>query len=165
MAGVRMPVSANGKRRAERLLKRLGYTRQAGWIDASAFAKMPTHRFAMLQAKREMSVIGAFCLKSPNGGAGASVTPLVYVALARDGDSAKEVHRKIWSQGLVPFGIIVMPEEVGRLLGIFIFAPGTGNPASAGPRGTKLKRCRRTPPRQSTLFMPQRCFGIFGQYD
>lgn len=112
MAGGSMPVSANGKRRVELLLKRLGYTRQAGWIDASAFAETPTHRFAMLQAKREMSVIGAFCLKSLNGGARASVTPLVYVALAQDGDSAEEVHRKIWSQGLAPFGIIVMPEGV-----------------------------------------------------
>ena len=112
MAGGSMPVNPNGMRRVERLLERLGYTRQAGWIDASAFAETPTHRFAMLQAKREMSVIGAFCLKSPNGGAGASVTPLVYVALARDGDSAEEVHRKIWSQGLAPFGIIVMPEDV-----------------------------------------------------
>lgn len=112
MAGGSMPVNANGKRRVELLLKRLGYTRQAGWIDASAFAETPTHRFAMLQAKHEMSVIGAFCLKSPNGAAGASVTPLVYVALARDGDSAEEVHRKIWSQGLAPFSIIVMPERV-----------------------------------------------------
>ena len=107
-----MPASANGKRLVERLLDRLGYTRQAGWIDASAFAETPTHRFAMLQAMREMSVIGAFCLKSRNHWESASVTPLVYVALVPDSDSAEEVHKKIWSQGLAPFGIIIMPEDV-----------------------------------------------------
>ena len=107
-----MPASANGKRRVETLLDRLGYIRQAGWVDASAFADMPTHQFAMLQAMRDMSVIGAFCLKSSNGQAHPSVTPLVYVAQVGDSDNAEEVHKRIWSQGLAPFAIIAMPEHV-----------------------------------------------------
>ena len=94
------------------LLDRLGYTPKAGWVDASDFASLSTHRFAMLQATQDMSVLGAFCLRSRCAQAQINVTPLVYVAWAADRKNAEEVHRRIWSQGLVPFAIIVLPEKV-----------------------------------------------------
>ena len=96
----------------DRILDRLGYTPNAGWIDASEFANLTTHRFAMLQATQDMSVLGAFCLKSSCSRTQPVVTPLVYVARAEDSKNAEEIHRRIWSQGLVPFAIIVIPEHV-----------------------------------------------------
>ena len=51
----------------------------------------------MQQAQREMSVIGAFCLKRSTGPDEAIATPLVYVAHAADVVAAQEVHRKVWS--------------------------------------------------------------------
>src|SRR5467141_1772793 len=103
---------ANGADRLPRLLDRLGYTPQAGWIAATDFGALTTHRFAMQQAEREMSVIGAFCLKRRTGPSETIATPLVYVAQVADVDAAQEAHRKVWSQGLAPFLLVATPDRV-----------------------------------------------------
>ena len=107
--------------RVEHLLARLGYVSNAGWVPAGAFDDLATHRFAMQQAKREMSVIGAFCLKREGKGGHLVVTPIVYVAAAEDDVAAKEIHRKVWSQGLVPFLLALTPERLALCPG-FSFA-------------------------------------------
>lgn len=98
--------------RLQRLLDRLGYTPASGWVAASLFGASFTHRFAMQQAEREMSVIGAFCLKG-TAGLGENVgTPLVYVAKVTDAAAAQEVHRKVWSQGLAPFLLVASRDGI-----------------------------------------------------
>ncbi|ATB27446.1 HsdM family class I SAM-dependent methyltransferase [Melittangium boletus] len=94
------------------LLSRLGYTPESGWLDAHKFDALSAHRFAMQQARQEMSVIGAFCLRRLVDAMDAIATPLVYVATASDLTAAKEVHRRVWSQGLVPFLLVATPDEV-----------------------------------------------------
>jgi len=80
-----MPANpANGTKRVQRLLNRLGYASDAGWIRASDFSALTAHRFAMQQAQREMSVIGAFCLKRRTGRHETIAAPLVYVAQVAD---------------------------------------------------------------------------------
>lgn len=106
--------------RIEGLLARLGYLSDTGWVPADAFDGLATHRFAMQQAMREMSVIGALCLKRGGTGGDLVATPLVYVATASDA-VAKEVHRRVWSQGLVPFLLVVTPERIALCPG-FTFA-------------------------------------------
>ena len=104
----------------ELFLARLGYEPSAGWVAAGAFEELATHRFAMQQARREMSVLGAFCLKREGKDGDVVATPLVYVAAA-DAGAAKEIHRKVWSQGLVPFLIVLTPERIALCPG-FSFA-------------------------------------------
>lgn len=96
--------------RAAALIERLGYTAPTGWIDGAEFDALATPRFALRQARDEMSVVGAFCLKR-EGQVGASVTPLVYVATTAEED-AREVHRRVWSQGLAPFLLVLTPGGV-----------------------------------------------------
>ena len=109
-----MPANpGSGTNRLQRLLDRLGYTSEAGWVSASDFSELTTYRFAMQQAQREMSVIGAFCLKRRTGPDETIATPLVYVASVVDAHAAQEVHRKVWSQGLTPFLLVVTPDRVG----------------------------------------------------
>ncbi|HEX8700993.1 MAG TPA: N-6 DNA methylase [Myxococcaceae bacterium] len=104
--------------RLSALLSRLGYTSESGWLEASAFDTALAHRFALQQARREMSVIGAFCLQSSSGHrAGPLAAPLVYVAEAESSTAAQEIHRKVWSQGLVPFLLIATPTAVIRCPG------------------------------------------------
>ena len=91
------------------LLARLGYLPNAGWVPADTLDELATHRFAMQQARREMSVIIAFRLKHEGKGGDFVATPIVYVA-AGDSASVKEIHRKVWSQGLVPFLLVLTPE-------------------------------------------------------
>lgn len=103
---------AIGENRLRNLLNRLGYTPKAGWVSASDFGALTTHRFAMQQAEREMSVIGAFCLKRQAGAYDTIATPLVYIAHAPDATAAQDIHRKVWSQGLAPYLLVVTPDCV-----------------------------------------------------
>jgi hypothetical protein len=105
--------------RIGRLLDRLGYLPEAGWVPANAFDDLATHRFAMQQARREMSVIGAFCLKSEGKGV-VVAAPIVYIAVAAD-DAVKEIHRRVWSQGLAPFLLVLTPGRIALCPG-FSFA-------------------------------------------
>lgn len=94
------------------LLSRLGYTPEGGWLEASGFDALSAHRFAMQQARREMSVVGAFCLRRAVEPMDDIATPLVYVAVAADMAAAKKIHQKVWSQGLVPFLLVATPDAV-----------------------------------------------------
>lgn len=96
---------------AETLVRKLGYDEGAGWIPAERFDALVSHRFALQQASEEMGVIGAFCLTRQGEGTLAVITPLVFVAIAEDGAAAQEIHRRVWSQGLAPFLLIVCPAE------------------------------------------------------
>lgn len=95
-----------------RLLDRLGYTVEAGWLDAGDFHRSSTHRLALEQAMREMAVVGAFCLKRRVGLIETVATPLVYVASAANKGRIKEIHRKVWSQGLAPFLIVFTSDHL-----------------------------------------------------
>lgn len=92
-------------------------------MPADDFDDLTAHRFAMQQAKREMSVIGAFCLKRQGESGDVVATPIVYVATATSA-AVKEIHRKVWSQGLVPFLLVLTPERVALCPG-FSFARET----------------------------------------
>ncbi len=101
----------------QELLRRLGYETDMGWVAASEFDKVTTHRFALQQARSEISLVGAFCLMHPGEDASVVSTPLVYVSTAPDLTAARENHRRVWSQGLVPFLLIACLDE-------FILCPG-----------------------------------------
>lgn len=100
----------------EKLLGFMGYLPQNGWLDVNQFDGVGIHRFALKQAADEMGVIGAFSWVNPTPST-TLVAPLVYLAVAQDRAQAKQIHRKVWSQGLVPFLIIVTPEEILPRLG------------------------------------------------
>ncbi|MCW2393548.1 class I SAM-dependent DNA methyltransferase [Sphingobium sp. B11D3A] len=97
---------------AATLIERLGYTQETGWIASCDFHRLANHRFALEQASAETPIHGAFCLLRPGPNGELSSTPLVYVALADGTVEAQEVHRKVWSQGLVPFLLVATPDEV-----------------------------------------------------
>lgn len=97
--------------RIAKLLGFLGYHLQNGWLDVHQFDGVGIHRFALKQAADEMGVIGSFSWVNPTPNT-TLVAPLVYIAVAQDRAQAKQIHRKVWSQGLVPFLIIVTPEEI-----------------------------------------------------
>ncbi|WP_425906766.1 HsdM family class I SAM-dependent methyltransferase [Nitrobacter sp. TKz-YC02] len=108
-----MPASsADPDSQIQLLLSCLGYSVAAGWVPAADFGALTTHRFPMHQARQEMSVIGAFCLRRRAGLSDMIATPLVYVAQAADASAAQEIHRKVWSQGLAPFLLVATPSGV-----------------------------------------------------
>ena len=98
----------------DRLLRKLGYSPDTGYVPSTGFADLPSHRFAISQAQAHMSVFGFFGLRlsasldtrTPR------LAPLVYLAEALDDDQAREVHKKVWSQGLVPFLLVLVPSGI-----------------------------------------------------
>lgn len=95
----------------KQLLELLSYSQLNGWVDASQFDRVRAHRFALTQARDSMGVVGTFCWLTGNDASEVSA-PLVYVSLAFNAEGARAVHRKVWSQGLAPFLIILTPDGV-----------------------------------------------------
>lgn len=97
--------------RINSLLYLLSYTPVNGWVSVEDFDDVQSHRFALSQARDQMNVLGAFCWLSGQESSSVSA-PLVYVAEASDKAHAQSIHRKVWSQGLTPFLIIVTSNEI-----------------------------------------------------
>lgn len=90
----------------------LGYLGDPGFVSAEKFSHQPNHRHALRLAAQQMGVRAAFGLWTGREGAlrgpdHPRFTPLVYLAEASDANDAQRIHRSIWSQGLVPFALIV----------------------------------------------------------
>lgn len=98
-----------------RVLERLGYVASRGWLPAERFESITGPIGALRRARDSMGVCGAFgswqvVAGSPNK---QRFVPLLYVASAADAEVARTlVHRRVWSQGLVPLLIICTPEHV-----------------------------------------------------
>lgn len=95
----------------ETIASALGYEGDPGFVLCEAFDRQPNHRHALRLAEQRMGVRSAFGLWT--GRAGAMVgpdhrrfTPLVYLAVAKDERQVKEIHRRVWSQGLAPHLIV-----------------------------------------------------------
>lgn len=96
----------------------LGYIDQPGYVDlaSGSLDHIGSKRFTLCQAKNHMSVVGTFGI----WGAGhqhceltqSSFTPLVYIAEADTLFEAEQIHRKVWSQGCVPFLLIVVSDSI-----------------------------------------------------
>ena len=96
------------------ILQRLGYIDSQGWVAADEFDRVTGPVGALRRARSTMGVQGAFgtwqVATSPRG---RRFVPLLYVASAPDAEAARTlVHRRVWSQGLVPLLIICTPEHV-----------------------------------------------------
>ncbi len=93
----------------------LGLGESRGWVDANRFDDVVGPRGALRRARDEMGVRGAFGTwqYGAGGGHGKRFVPLLYLAQATDADAARdEVHRRVWSQGLVPLLIICTPDTI-----------------------------------------------------
>lgn len=97
------------------LVRWLGYADTPNWFTAETIRDVKQHRHSLQLAFAEMGVLGVYGLgsslstrvkRSP------SYTPLVYLASAGNESAAKEIHRHVWSQGLVPFLLIATPEAL-----------------------------------------------------
>jgi hypothetical protein len=94
-----------------KLLVALGYADAPGFIRHEHLNRIARHRHALREAFEEISVVGVFSL-TRDAAAWDDFVPLVYVAVAEDAGHAREIHRLVWSQGVVPFLLISCGAEV-----------------------------------------------------
>lgn len=74
----------------------------------------------LLRTAREAGAKGSYFFKtSPENG---SVRPAVHLAEAATDDEARQIHRRLWNQGVNPFLIVLLPGEV-RVYSGFAYNP------------------------------------------
>ena len=74
-----------------------------------------------LRVARKAGVLGTYFFRTAP--AATALRPAVQVAEARTPEEAREIHRRLWNQGINPFLIVVLPAEV-RVLAGFAYHPG-----------------------------------------
>lgn len=100
-----LPVSAT----VHAVIERLGYSEANGLVWAEAFDALGSHRAALATAAARMQVVAAFGLRPSHHRP--RFKPLVLIAQAEDDSAVLNLHRRVWSQGLVPYLIVVTPQS------------------------------------------------------
>lgn len=97
------------------VLERLGYPGSPNFLPArdGAVAGAPgyMHLFSVA-AKGPCHLKGVYTLRHPSSASAASVVPVVYVCEAKTEVAAREIHRHVWNQDVVPFVIVNTPSSI-----------------------------------------------------
>src|SRR3954467_4341763 len=106
----------------ETIVRLLGYEGDPGYVTSETFDQQPNHRHALRLAEQRMNVRAAFGLWT--GRAGTMLgsdhqrfTPLIFLAIVDDEDDAREIHRRVWSQGARPHLIIATESRAWKCQG------------------------------------------------
>lgn len=95
--------------RIEDIIGLLGYERSGGLLRSVDAANVPTSRHIVQQAFSTIDVHAVFGFSSIAAEGRKNFTPICYLAIAPDSQAAKNVHRLVWSQGVVPLLLIATP--------------------------------------------------------
>ncbi|WP_274629021.1 N-6 DNA methylase [Arvimicrobium flavum] len=88
----------------------LGYSQRQTYFELADLSRHPTLPYVVRQALSAMKIHGVFALE--DGFRPASLKPIVYLASAESPDEVAHLRRAVWSQGVVPFLLIVCADEV-----------------------------------------------------
>jgi hypothetical protein len=94
-------------RRANALLRLLGYENCPTFFTS---VDQPQSSHIIREALSTIGIRGIFALV--DGFQPSSLKPIVYVACAEDADELRVLRKGVWSQGAVPFLIVIMPNTV-----------------------------------------------------
>src|SRR6185437_3914581 len=111
-------------RRLEAVIGLLGYDRVNGLVRRFAGFRSCTNRHVVRQAFDTIRIHSVFGFKSSRHGV-EKFSPVLYLAAAGDEAGANDVHRLVWSQGVVPILVVSTPNglQIRRSLG-----PSTARP-------------------------------------
>ena len=96
--------------RLDALCERLGYSASSTFVTFAAAQDGRALPHAICEALRTIGVSGVFALE--DGFATGRLKALVYVATASSEGDVLRLRREVWTQGLVPFLVIVMADTV-----------------------------------------------------
>lgn len=96
--------------RVEALCQALGYLGSATYFDSSEAFDRSENVHVVLTAFRAIGIHSVFGLS--DGAVPGSFKPVVYVGVAADAAGADDLHRRTWTQGVVPLLILVTPRGV-----------------------------------------------------
>ena len=143
----------------------LGYSDSPCYLRSDKFNIAHGALYLLHHASRDMGVIGAFGRwEARIGGQGRRFIPLVYVVDAENDVAAKEFHRRIWSQGVVPLVLFVAADFVYSNIG-FDFSFEAWAPYQNRITTGKLLQADDNVPDMLELFQAHRLMSHIGLRD
>lgn len=96
--------------RLDTFCEQLGYTHRATFFTPQTVSDGRPNNHVMRQALSTIGVKGIFALE--DGFRSPALKPIVYVGYASDDLELRSLRKDVWSQGAVPFLLVVMPNTV-----------------------------------------------------
>jgi hypothetical protein len=98
--------------RLENVIYRLGFDGDAGLVRSWAEFRAVTKRHVVRQAFEAIGARAVFGFYGVDVSESETFCPIMYLCIAPDDESAKDIHRLVWSQGVVPLLLIATPASL-----------------------------------------------------
>lgn len=102
--------SGSTEERFDALVRQLGYQGHQSFLTTQAITESRLANHVIRQALTAMGIRGIFALA--DGFRPSALKPIVYLASADDGTALHALRKDVWSQGAVPFLLVVTPDKV-----------------------------------------------------
>ena len=94
------------------LTRELGYDHSPNFLTGGALARVPSFAHVFRRAEEQCSLAGVYALRQDESRLDGSLQPVVYVCEAESEDAARQIHRRVWNQNVVPFVVVRTPQHV-----------------------------------------------------
>ncbi len=91
------------------LIEILEYDQSPAFLQAEQLNAYPGYAHVFRKARETSGLQGVYTLKDE---AGQSIVPLVYVCEAASEEAAKQIHKSVWNQNIVPFLLVSSPRHI-----------------------------------------------------
>ena len=95
-----------------KLIKELGYDDSPNFLTGEALVSPPNLAHVFRRAEKHCGLAGVYALRQNTSRLDGALVPVVYVCDADSEDAARQVHRHVWNQNIVPFLIVRTPQNV-----------------------------------------------------
>lgn len=96
----------------EDVIARLGFDNSVGLVRSWEQFTGATNRHIVRQAFDSVGAYAVFGFGAPSAGHRQGFTPILYFCAAQDDAAAKDIHRLVWSQGVVPLLLVATPSAL-----------------------------------------------------
>jgi hypothetical protein len=104
------------------LLSALQYDRSPNFLTAPRLDHEPDYGHIFRKAREKCGLHGVYTLRGSDYDKAATNVPVVYICEADTEERAREIHKSVWNQNIVPFLLIVGPQWI-RLYRGFRYDP------------------------------------------
>ena len=94
------------------LIGELGYNRSPNFLTGRRLAASPGFAHVFRRAEEHCGLAGVYALCQDTSSLDGSLVPAVYVCEADSEEHARQIHRQVWNQNVVPFLIVRTPQNV-----------------------------------------------------
>ena len=116
-----------------KLIENLGYRDSRNFLTGEALTAAPSFAHVFRRAQQHCGLAGVYALRQDTSRPGGPLVPVVYVCEAESEDAARQIHRRVWNQDVVPFVIVRTPQNV-RVYSGFGYREGGVTPRRSASR-------------------------------